>query len=108
MFWAVVLLGVAIVVEVVATAFLPRAEGFTNLWWSIGVFGGYALSIWLLALVVRHMPVSIAYAVWSGIGTAMVAVVAYFFLGESLGAAKAFFLGLIVAGVIGLNLVGAH
>ena len=64
-------------VEVVATALLPRAEGFTNLWWSLGVIGGYALSIWLLALVVRQIPVSIAYAVWSGIGTAMVAVGAH-------------------------------
>ena len=108
MLWAAVLLGVAIVIEVVATAFLPRAEGFTNLRWSLAVFGGYAASIWLLAMVVRHVPISIAYAVWSGAGTALVAVVAYFFLGESLGPAKTFFLSLIVAGVIGLNLSGAH
>lgn len=108
MFWAVVLLGVAIVIEVVATAFLPRAEGFTNLYWSLAVFSGYAASIWLLALVVRHLPVSITYAMWSGIGTALVAVVAYLFLGESMGVAKAFFLTLIVAGVIGLNFSGAH
>ena len=108
MLGAAVLLGVAIVIEVVATAFLPRAEGFTNLGWSLVVFGGYAASIWLLAMVVRHVPISIAYAVWSGVGTALVAVMAYFFLGESLGVAKTFFLGMIVAGVIGLNLSGAH
>lgn len=72
------------------------------------MFSGYAASIWLLALVVRHLPVSITYAMWSGIGTALVAVVAYLFLGESMGVAKAFFLALIVAGVIGLNFSGAH
>ena len=70
--------------------------------------GPDSLSIWLLAVVVRYVPISTAYAVWSGAGTALVAVVAYFFLGESLGFAKTFFLGHIVAGVIGLNLVGAH
>lgn len=108
MLWAAVLLGVAIVIEVAATAFLPRAQGFTNWGWSLAVLGGYATSIWLLALVVRHVPISVAYAVWSGAGTALVAVIAYFFLGESLGGLKAFFLAMIVAGVVGLNLVGTH
>ncbi len=108
MLWAAVLLGVAIVIEVGATAVLPRAEGFTNLGWSAAVLGGYASSIWLLALVVKHVPISIAYAVWSGAGTALVAVIAFLFLGESLGGVKAFFLALIVTGVIGLNLSGAH
>lgn len=108
MLWPAVLLGVAIIIEVVATALLPRAEGFSNLGWSVAVLGGYAASIWLLALVVKHVPISIAYAVWSGAGTALVAVIAYFFLGESLGGVKAFFLALIVVGVVGLNLSGAH
>ncbi|MGL5826359.1 MAG: DMT family transporter [Nocardioides sp.] len=108
MLWAGVLLVVAILIEVAATTFLPKTEGFTNLTWSMLVIGGYGTSIWLLAVVVRQMPISIAYAVWSGAGTALVALIAYFFLGESLGVAKAFFLGLIVVGVVGLNLSGAH
>jgi small multidrug resistance pump len=53
--------------------------------------------------------VSVTYAIWSGVGTAFVAVVGYFFLGESMGWVKGLSLGLIVAGVIGLNLVSiAH
>ena len=107
MFGAVVLMA-AIGIEVASTALLPRAAGFTHLGWSALVLTGYAVSIWLLAVVVRTMPVSVAYAVWSGVGTALVAVVGYAFLGESLGWAKAVSLGLIVVGVIGLNLVGAH
>ena len=108
MYGAVVLLMAAIGIEVASTALLPRAAGFTNVGWSTVVVAGYAASIWMLALVVRTMPVSVAYAVWAGLGTALVAVVGYAFLGESLGWAKAFSLGLIVAGVVGLNLVGAH
>ena len=106
MFGAVMLLVVAIGIEVVATALLPRAEGFTQPGWSALVLGGYAVSIWLLALVVRTLPVSVTYAVWSGVGTAFVAVIGYWFLGESMGWLKAVSLSLIVAGVIGLNLVG--
>lgn len=105
---AYVLLALAIVVEVVATALLPRTGGFSHPGWSAFVLGSYAVSIWLLALVVRQVPVSVAYAVWSGAGTALVAVIGLLFLGEGLGPGKAFFLALIVAGVVGLNLVAAH
>ena len=105
---AAVLLLLAIVVEVVATALLPRTAGFTDPAWSVAVIAGYAASIWLLAVVVRTLSVSTAYAVWSGLGTALVAVAGYVFLGEDLGWLKAASLGLIVLGVVGLNLAGAH
>ena len=108
MFAALALLGLAVIVEVVATTLLPRTEGFTAPWWSAGVVAGYALSIWLLALVVRTLPVSVTYAIWSGLGTAIVAVLAVFFLGEHMTALKAACLALIIVGVVGLNLVGAH
>ena len=108
MFGAFLLLGVAIVIEVVATAVLPKAQGFTHPGWSAAVLVGYGLSIWLLTIVVKQMPVSVAYAVWAGAGTALVAVVGLLFLGEHLSWIKAVSLGLIVAGVVGLNLAGAH
>ena len=106
--FAAVLLVTAIGVEVGATALLPRAAGFTQPLWSAVVIVGYALSIWLLAVVVRSMPVSVAYAIWAGLGTAAVAVIGFLFLGESMGLLKATSLGLIVLGVVGLNLVGTH
>ncbi len=108
MFAAVVLLVVAIGIEVVATALLPRTDGFHDPFWSVLVVGGYAVSIWLLALVVRTLPVSTAYAVWSGLGTAVVAVIGYLWLGEQMNLLKAASLAMIVAGVIGLNLSGTH
>ncbi len=109
MWGAAILLTLAIGVEVGATAVLPRAEGFTNLGWSLVTATGYGLSIWLLALVVKRMDVSVAYAVWSGAGTALVAVLGTIFLGEHMNLAKGICLGLIVAGVVGLNVFGgAH
>jgi small multidrug resistance pump len=105
---AVVLLVVAIAVEVTATALLPRSAGFHEPGWSAVVLGGYALSIWLLSLVVRTIPVGIAYAVWAGVGTAAVAAVGFLFLGEPMSWLKAVSLLFIVVGVIGLNAAGAH
>jgi small multidrug resistance pump len=70
--------------------------------------GGYALSIWMLAVVVRQMSVSVAYAVWSGLGTASIALVGALVLGERLDAVKLFALLLIVVGVVVLNLHTAH
>ena len=66
--------------------------------------GGYALSIWLLAIVVRQMSVSVAYAVWSGLGTAAIAAVGVLTLGERMDAVRLAALGLIIVGVVVLNL----
>ena len=105
---AAVLLMVAISIEVGATALLPKAAGFTDPFWSAVVVIGYAASIWMLAVVVRSMPVSVAYAIWAGVGTAAVAVIGFAFLGESMNWFKAASLAMIVLGVVGLNLVGTH
>ena len=102
------LLMVAIATEVAATASLSRTEGFRNPLWTLLVVGGYALSIWLLAIVVKDMPVSVAYAVWSGVGTALVAAIGALFLGESWDAVKVGALSMIIVGVVVLNLQGAH
>ncbi|WP_245604394.1 DMT family transporter [Nocardioides aequoreus] len=103
-----VLLLLAIAAEVFATALLPRTAGFTHLGWSLTVLAGYAVAIWLLALVVQRIPVSVAYAVWAGLGTATVAVIGITLLGEPVSAVKVLALTLIVVGVVLLNLQGAH
>ncbi len=101
------LLALAIGVEIGATATLPRSRGFTEPGWTAVVLGGYAVSIWLLAIVVRSIPVSITYALWSGIGTAAIAVIGAVFLHERLDLVKAGAVVLIVAGVVLLNLHSA-
>jgi len=108
MLGAFLLLLVAIAVEVVSTASLPRTEGFRNLPWTAFVLGGYAASIWLLAVVVRTMSVSVAYALWSGIGTAAIAVIGATLLGEQWDAVKVGGLALIIVGVVVLNLHTPH
>lgn len=104
--WALLL--AAIGIEVSATAALPRTMGFRDPGWTALVVAGYAASIWLLTLVVERMPVSIAYAVWAGLGTAGIALVGYLFLDERLDAVKVVAIGLIIGGVVLLNIRGAH
>ncbi len=105
---AMILLLLAIGTEVGATAALPRTDSFSNPTWTAVVLGGYAVSIWLLAVVVKTMPVSVAYAVWAGLGTAAIAVIGVILLGESWDLTKAAALTLIIVGVVVLNLHGAH
>lgn len=106
--FALALLALAILVEVGASSLLPKAEGFTNPGWTAVVIAGYLLAIWLLTVVVKQMDVSIAYAIWSGVGTAAIAIVGYFWLGESMTPFKVAGIALIVAGVVALNLNSAH
>lgn len=105
--YALGVLLVAVSVEVVATSALPRTREFHDPLWSAFVIAGFAVSLWLVAIVVRTMSVSTTYAIWSGLGTALVAIIGALFLGESLTLARAFCLVLIIAGVVGLNLVSA-
>ena len=101
---AYALLVVAIGVEVASTAALPRTNGFRDPGWAAAVVAGYALSIWLLSLVVERLPVSVTYALWAGVGTASIALVGVLFLGESVSVAKVVGIALIVVGVVLLNL----
>lgn len=105
---AFALLVVAIAIEVASTAALPRTDGFRNPVWAAAVVAGYAASIWMLSLVVQRLPVSVTYAVWAGLGTAVIAVIGVLFLGESWNPVKVTAIGLIVVGVVVLNLEGAH
>jgi small multidrug resistance pump len=99
----------AIFLEVVATSLLKSTEGFTRLLPTMACLAGYAVSFALLALSIsRGMQTDVAYALWSAIGTAAIVLIAVLFLGSSLSAAKVIGVGLIIAGVVTVNLSGAH
>ena len=102
------MLVLAIVAEVAATIALRESDGFTRLWPSVIAIVGYGVAFYLVALVLRTIPVSVTYAIWSAVGTAIVAIVGMVALGEPAGALKVASLVLIVIGVIGLNVAGAH
>ncbi|OIN81501.1 multidrug efflux SMR transporter [Mycobacterium malmoense] len=103
------LLFCAIFTEVAATSLLKSTEGFTRPWPTAFCLVGYAVSFVFLALSIsRGMQTDVAYALWSAIGTATIVVIAVLFLGSSLSVAKVVGVALIIAGVVTLNLAGAH
>jgi small multidrug resistance pump len=102
------LLAIAIATEVAATISLRYSDGFTRPLPSAIVVAGYAISFWLLALVLREISVGTTYAIWAGAGTAAIAIIGVVALGEPATALKLASIALIIAGVIGLNLTGAH
>jgi small multidrug resistance pump len=102
------LLAGAIAAEVGATTAMKYSEGFSRLWPSLLTTLGYLVSFALLAQTLKTVSVGTAYAIWSGAGTAAIATIGMVFLGEGMTAAKAAGTALIIAGVVVLNLGGAH
>ena len=104
-----ILLTVAIVLEVAGTTSMKLADGFTRVLPSILMFTFYGASFVALTFAIRRIDISVAYAVWSGLGMAIVAVIGFAFFKESVTPVKVVSIALIMAGVVGLNLSGnAH
>ena len=97
-------LAIAIVSEVVATSALKATEGFTRWVPSLLVVVGYASAFYFLSLTLRSIPIGVAYAVWSGAGVVLVSLVGWILYQQALDAAALIGIGLIVVGVLVLNL----
>jgi len=97
-------LAIAIAAEVVATSFLKTAAGFSRLWPTLLVLAGYGVAFWFLSLTLERIPVGVGYAIWSGAGVTLIAVIGWLVYGEKLDAAAILGMSLIVAGVVVLNL----
>jgi small multidrug resistance pump len=96
----------AIALEVAGTTSMKFSEGFTRLIPSLAMFVFYLSSLALLTLALRTIDVSVAYATWGGLGTALIALVGVAWFGEPGGWFKFACIGVIIAGVVGLNLSG--
>ena len=83
---------------------LKYSEGFTRLWPSVGTAAAMILSVVLLGIALRHLPLGSAYAVWTGIGTVGTGLFGILVFGEPAAASRLFCVGLIVAGIMGLKL----
>lgn len=99
-----VYLGLAIVLEVAGTTCMKLSQGFTRVWPTVFMVLFYVLTFWALTLSLRRIDVSLAYAIWAGIGTALIAVIGILWFKEPVTALKLGSIGLIIVGVVGLNL----
>ncbi len=87
---------------------LKYTEGFTRLWPTLGTVGAMVVSLALLGLALRTLPLGTAYAVWTGVGTVGTALLGIWLFQESADALRLVCIGLIVAGIVGLKLVSDH
>jgi small multidrug resistance pump len=100
-----VYLFIAILGEVAATSALRASDGFTKLGPSGLVVAGYAIAFYFLSLTLYTIPVGIAYAVWSGVGIVLTAIIGWVLFSQSLDLAALIGMGLILAGVAVINLL---
>ena len=98
-------LAIAIVAEVIATSALKASQGFSQLLPSILVVVGYGVAFYFLSLTLRTIPVGIAYAIWSGAGIVLVALIGFALYGQKLDIWAIVGMGLIIAGVMVINLL---
>lgn len=94
---------IAGIFEIAWAVGLKFTEGFTRLWPSVGVVTATVVSLYLLSVSLRTIPIGTGYAVWTGIGAAGTAVVGMIILGESRDAARIVCIALIICGVVGLK-----
>ncbi|MBY0587854.1 multidrug efflux SMR transporter [bacterium] len=104
--WIYLLL--AILLEVGGTTCMKLSEQFTRWIPSAMMLMLYLASLTMLSMSLKRIDVGTAYAVWSGLGTAIIAAAGILFFNEPAGLAKFLSIGLIIAGVVGLNLFGSH
>ncbi|HSH54175.1 MAG TPA: SMR family transporter [Methylotenera sp.] len=96
-------LAIAIVGEVTATTALKASNEFTKLWPSLIVVAGYGLAFYFMAISLRVLPVGIMYAIWAGLGIVLISIIGWFVYKQTLDAPALIGMGLIVAGVVVIN-----
>ena len=97
-------LAIAVAFETIGTSAMQASQQFTRLWPSVLVIVGYAISFYFMALTLRYMPVGIVYALWSGLGIILIALIGYAVFGQKLDLPAIAGLGLIIAGIVVIQL----
>ena len=97
-------LAIAVAFETIGTSAMQASQQFTRLWPSVLVIIGYAISFYFMALTLRYMPVGIVYALWSGLGIILIALIGYSIFGQKLDLPAIAGLGLIIAGIVVIQL----
>lgn len=106
-----IFLFVAIIFEVVATSLIKTSNGFTNLLPTVSLLALYGAAFYLLSLAVKTIPIGIAYAIWSGVGIVIIALVGIFFFKQHLDVPAVLGISFITVGCLIINLfskVSAH
>ncbi len=94
----------AVIAETIGTTSLQASQQFTKLWPSLLVVMSYAISFYLLALTLKYMPVGVMYAMWSGLGIVLIAIIGWLVFGQKLDLPAILGMVLILGGILVINL----
>ena len=94
----------AVIAETIGTSALQASQQFTKFWPSALVVVAYAISFYLLGFALKYMPVGLVYAIWSGLGIVMIAIIGFVVFGQRLDLPAVFGLGLIIVGILIIHL----
>lgn len=97
----------AVVAETIGTTALQASAQFTRLWPSVTVIVGYGISFYLLSLTLRFMPVGVMYAIWSGLGIVLIAIIGWLVFAQRLDWPAVIGMGLIVGGIVIIQVFSA-
>ena len=97
------MLSIAIVSEVLATTAMKQSDGFTRPLWTVLTAVGYLVAFFFLAQTLKTIPTGVAYAIWSGVGIVLISAAAWIFQGQKLDVPAMTGMGLIIAGVVVMN-----
>ncbi|MCE5972326.1 SMR family transporter [Sinirhodobacter sp. WL0062] len=95
---------IAVVFETFGSSCLQASQQFTRFWPSVGVIVGFGAAFWFFTLVLKVLPLGVTYALWSGIGMVLIALSGWVLFGQKLDLAATFGIGLIIAGIVVINL----
>ena len=101
---AYIALGIAIVAEVIATTALKSSDSFSRLVPSAITVAGYGTALYFLTVTMKSLPTGMTYAIWSGLGIVLITITSYFVHQQKIDAMGVLGMGLIIAGVVVLNL----
>lgn len=99
-----VILFFAVLAETIGTTALQASQQFTRLWPSVIVVLGYGISFWLLAMALKYMPVGVVYAIWSGLGIVLIAIIGFVVFRQSLDTPAILGIAMIMAGIVVIQL----
>lgn len=98
----------AILFEVAGTMSMKLSDGLTKLLPSICIFVFYTICFVFMTLTLKRLEVSVAYTIWAGVGTTIIALIGMYYFGESASLLKILSIFLVIAGVVGLKLSSTH
>ncbi|WP_306369098.1 multidrug efflux SMR transporter [Nocardiopsis sp. CC223A] len=100
-------LGIAVIFEVAVGIFAGKAQGFTELWWTVATLASGAAATFFLSLALLTFDVGVGYAIWTSVAGVGIVVIGALFLGQRLDLRKALGIAVVIGGVVGLQLSGA-